>query len=179
MFRFLLFTTLLALAKCEGVGFFQGEWTQVASFASVKTMVEISCMKATFEVTHEHANFDVIIKLNGKAVRPKAILAIVAHTQQEVENALNDYCKDGENNFFTVHRDLTSNYRMLYVKNCGESEVTWNLLAKQVPTQATLEEFVKSNEDLKDKYRAFLCTSEVLQNPPSTPTHVEMTKPGN
>ncbi|KAI5634678.1 hypothetical protein NE865_12586 [Phthorimaea operculella] len=183
MFRFLLLTTLLALSKSEDAAFFQGEWTQVAFFASAKGMVELTCLKATFEVTHEpcheRANFDVVMKLNGKNVFAEPNIAIIAQTKQEVENALNDGCKDGKNDLFTVHRDLTSNYRMLYVRNCRQTDSTWNLLAKQAPTQAALEEFVNSNEELKDKFRAFLCTSEVLQNPPSKPTRVEMTKPGN
>ncbi|KAJ2943016.1 hypothetical protein O0L34_g15209 [Tuta absoluta] len=177
MLRVLLFTTFyLALAKCEGVDFFQGEWTQVASIASAKSKDEVTCIKATFEVTHEHAHFDVIMKLNSIAVTEEPKLAIVAHTQKEAENALIDNCKDGKNTFFTVHRELTSNYRFLYIKNCGASSALWYLLAKQVATRAALQEFINSNEDLKDKYIGILCTSEVLQNPPSTPTFVEMTK---
>ncbi|KAI5635533.1 hypothetical protein NE865_11707 [Phthorimaea operculella] len=169
MFKLLIFTALLAIAKCDGIEKFAGTWTPVKVFPAQPH--SRGCRSILYETTNVVCNCgdDIkapIVKISNRENRhhPNEIPVVVAENANEVSEGLNSTCTCNgveSNSPPMVFRYINSNYFTSDMYIPDEKLHISMLFAKDIPTVQEMDNFIENTESLKWEGAATMCASDM------------------
>lgn len=149
---------------------FYGTWTMVKAFRDANVTIsdddDFQCTKFKFGPSESKCTCNgvdlvtFVISQVGRAKTRINIPGFIADTHDEAFDFAGRSCKIACGGEFKVFRKFNDNYFVMYFSTRSNLVPDAALLAKSVPSLNDLDAFVNNLNELKDKVKVTLCTSD-------------------